>query len=182
MRLTESLTPAAVTAHAALAGALVLTAVLAAFQVFGSPVLNAPWAKLVVIAGLVGAAYLGTSRDFYLPFLGPTSIPTSVLKVGSPSDASVAVAIDAPAGATHVVYWAAKPSTLPADTPGAAYSGFTNAGVVPVAGGRATMRLACPGVYKVGPTHRVIPRHVHFRYVFANGALSAVKTRPVACP
>ena len=118
----------------------------------------------------------------YLPFLGPSAIPTSVLKVGSPSDASVAIAIDAPAGATHVVYWAAKPSTLPVDTPGAAYVGFTNAGVVPVAGGRATLRLACPGVYKVGPTHRVIPRHVHFRYVFGNGSMSSVKTRPVACP
>ena len=165
-----------------LAAALVLTAVLASVHVFGGRVLDHAWARLVVIAGLVGAAYLGTNRDFYLPFLGPSAIPTSVLKVGSPSDASVAIAIDAPAGATHVVYWAAKPSTLPVDTPGAAYVGFTNAGVVPVAGGRATLRLACPGVYKVGPTHRVIPRHVHFRYVFGNGSMSSVKTRPVACP
>ena len=103
MRLSESLTPVAVTAQATLAAALVLTAVLASVHVFGGRVLDHAWARLVVIAGLVGAAYLGTNRDFYLPFLGPSAIPTSVLKVGSPSDASVAIAIDArPTTATDV--------------------------------------------------------------------------------
>ena len=181
MRLSENLTTAGVATQAVLAMSLVATAVLASFQVFGSDVLSHNWARLIVIVGLVGAVYLGTSRDFYMPFLGPGVIPTSVLRVGSPADASVALTINAPKAATHVIYWASKPSMLPFDSPKLAYAAFTNAGVVPVAGGRATIRLACPGTYKTG-MGRVTPRHVHYRHVFASGAMSGVKTQAVPCP
>lgn len=181
MRLSENLTTASAASHAVFAMALVATAVLASFQVFGSDVLRYNWARLIVILGLVGAVYLGTSRDFYMPFLGPGVIPTSVLRVGSPADATVALAVNAPKAATHVIYWASKPSQLPFDSPKLAYAAFSNAGVVPVAGGRAMLRLSCPGTYKTG-MGRVTPRHVHFRYVFVSGAMSSVKTMPVPCP
>lgn len=181
MRISEDLTPLSVKTHAVLAMALVLTAVLASFQAFGANPLRFGWAKLVVILGLVGAVYLGSSRDFYMPFLGPGVIPTSVLRVGSPADATVALTVNAPATATHVIYWASKPSMVPFGSPKDAYAAFTNSGVVPVAGGRATLRLSCPGMYKVG-MGRTTPRHVHFRHLFASGAMSAVKTMPVSCP
>ena len=181
MRLSENLGKGHVAAHAIFTVALLFTTVLASFQVLGSNVLGSRWAKLVVMVALVGAVYLGFNRDFYLPFLGPTVVPTSVLKLGTPSDATVAIAIDAPRNATHVVYWAAKPSTMAMDNPMAAYRGFNNAGVVAVAGGRATLRLACPGTYKVG-WGRLMPRHVHYRYVFDNGVMSSVKTAAVKCP
>jgi hypothetical protein len=180
MRLQENLHKGEVTAHAVSAFALVLTAVLAAMHTFGSTVLSSSWARTVVLVALIGAVYVGTNRDFYMPFLGPTVVPTSVLKLGTPKDATVAVSIDAPRNATHVVYWAATPSTMPASSPMAAYRGFNNAGVVEVAGRRATLRLACPGTYKVG-WGRLLPRHVHYRYVFDNGVLSATKTATVTC-
>lgn len=180
MRISENLQKGEVSAHAVSAVAMVLTVVLAALQSFGSNVLSSKWARLVTVIGLVGAVYVGTNRDFYMPFLGPTVVPTSVLKVGTPMDATVAVSVDAPANATHVMYWAATPSTMPSDDPMGAYRGFNNAGVVEVAGGRATLRVACPGTYKVG-WGRLMPRHLHYRYVFSNGALSAVKTASVTC-
>lgn len=181
MRVSDNLEKGHVAAHALFAVSLLLTAVLASFQVFGSNVLGAKWARLIVLVSLVGAVYLGMNRDFYLPFLGPTVVPTSVLKVGVPADASVSISIDAPSNATHVVYWAAGPSTAPANNPMDAYRGFKNAGIVEVAGNRATLRLACPGTYKIG-WGRLLPRHVHYRYVFNNGVMSAVKTASVKCP
>jgi hypothetical protein len=181
MRLSENLTTAGVASQAVFAMALIATALIASLHVFGGDVLRHSWARLVVIVGLVGAVYLGSSRDFYMPFLGPGVVPTSVLKVGSPAAASVAITIDVPEGAVHVMYWAAKQAVLPFESPKLAYDGFSNAGVVPVAGGRATLRMACPGTYKT-PMGRVTSRHVHFRYVYASGAMSSVKTLPVSCP
>ena len=180
MRVNEKLEKVDVSARAFFALMMVLTTLLAAFQTFGANPLGSRWARLVVILSLVGAVYLGFNRDFYMPFLGPTVIPTSVLKLGTPADATVSVSIDVPKTATHVIYWAATPSTAPQDNPMAAYRGFKNAGVVEAAGGRATLRVACPGTYKVG-WGRLVPRHLHYRCVFANGSLSAVKTASVTC-
>lgn len=181
MRLSEKMQPGEVAAHLVFVVAMLLTTLLAALQSFGSNVLASKWAKLVTVVALVGAVYLGTSRDFYMPFLGPTIIPTSVLQVGTPKDASVAMSVDAPAGATHVMYWAASPSTTPATSPAKAYEGFNNAGIVQVAGGRATLRLACPGTYTVR-WNKLLPRHVHYRFIFENGMTSSVKTANVRCP
>lgn len=181
MRISDDLQKGHVAAHALFTGALVLTTLLASLQAFGSNVLGSKWARLVVLVSLAGAVYLGFNRDFYMPFLGPTVIPTSVLKLGTPSDASVAISIDAPAKATHVVYWAANPATVPSENPISAYRGFNNAGVVEVAGKRATLRIACPGTYRVG-WGRMLPKHLHYRFVFSNGVMSAVKTAAVTCP
>lgn len=180
MRITENLEKGEAAIHAVAAVALIVTAVLAALQSFGADVLSSRWARLVVLVALAGGTYVGLNRDFYLPFLGPTVVPTSVLKLGTPADATVSVTVDAPANATHVIYWAAGPSTYPSDSPPAAYQGFKNAGVVEVAGNRATLRVACPGTYKVN-RGRVLPRHLHYRYVFSNGVLSSVRTANVAC-
>lgn len=181
MRISENMEKGHVAAHATFVILLLLTTLLASFQAFGSNVFGSKWARLIAIASLVGAVYLGFNRDFYLPFLGPTVIPTTVLKVGTPPDATIAMAVDAPGTATHVMYWAANPSTMASSDPMAAYRGYNNAGVVPVAGGRATLRLACPGTYKVG-WGRMVPRHVHYRFIFANGVTSSVKTANVTCP
>jgi hypothetical protein len=181
MRLSENLEKGQVAAQVVFTGSLVATAVLASFHIFGSNVLSRTWARAIVLVALVGAVFLGLNRDFYMPFLGPTVVPTSVLRVGVPSDASVAISIDVPSNVTHVVYWAASPSTMPANSPMEAYRGFRNAGIVETSGGRATMRLACPGTYKVG-WGRLLPRHVHYRYIFNNGIMSSVKTASVKCP
>lgn len=180
MRVSENLKMADVTAHAVFAATMIVTTVLAALQSFGSNVLSSRWARLVVVVALVGAVYVGSNRDFYLPFLGPTVIPTSLLKVGTPTDSTVSISVDVPANATHVMYWAATPSAMPMDSPMSAYRGYNNAGIVEVAGGRATMRIACPGTYKVG-WGRLLPRHLHYRMIFENGATSSVKTAPVTC-
>lgn len=179
--MSDNLQKGHVAAHAFFAFALIVTTLLATLHTFGSNVLASKWSRLVVILGLVGAVYLGFDRDFYMPFLGPTVLPTTVLKVGTPADASVSVSIDAPANVSHVVYWAANPSTMSRDDPMEAYRGFNNAGIVAATNGRATLRLACPGTYKVG-WGRLLPRHVHYRYIYKTGVLSGVQTASVTCP
>lgn len=181
MRVSDNITKSGVIAHAIFAISFILTTVMAAFHVFGARVLDRTWARFIVIVALVGAVYLGSSRDFYAPHLGVNVIPTTALKQYTPTDASVAVTVDAPDGAVYALYWASKQSTLVFESPAAAYSGYENSGVVPVAGGRATLRLGCPGVYK-SSLGRVVPRHVHCRFVFPNGAMTSVKTLPVRCP
>lgn len=180
MRVSDNLQKGDVAAHAFFMISIILTVVFAAFQTFGADPFRSKWVRLVSVVALVGAVYIGTNRDLYMPFLGPTVVPPSLLKQGTPPDATVAVNINAPATATHVMYWAATPSTMPSDDPMAAYAGFKNAGVVQVAAGKATLRVACPGSYKVG-WGRLLPRHVHYRFVFSNGVLSGVKTAAVTC-
>ena len=182
LRQSDTVGKGQVIAQASFALSLVVTAVLAAVQAMGGNVLSRTWAKLLVMVGLVAAVYLGSSRDFYMPFLGPNVVPSSLLQIGTPTDATVALTVVAPPGATHVMYWAAQASLLTSSDPTKAYGAFSNSGVVPVAGGRATLRLACPGTYQVGMIKKVLPRHVHFRYVFKNGMVSSVKTQAVACP
>lgn len=181
MRISDSLHKGEVAARALFALFLIITTVLASFEAMGARVMDSPWSRLITMISLVGAIYLGLNKDFYLPFLGPTVIPTSVLKLGTPPDASVSVSVDAPKNATHVLYWASTPSNVPLESPMVAYKGFKNAGVVEVAGGRATLRLACPGAYRVG-WGKLLAKHVHYRYIFANGAMSSVKTANVSCP
>ena len=163
-----------VLAHLVFAASLIVTAVLAAVQSFGPNVLASPWARLATAVSLAGAVYLGSQRDFYMPFLGPCAMPASLLKLGTPADAPVSVEVDAPRDATHVVYWAAT-SGVSGGTPRAAYRGFQNSGVVAVEGGRAQLQIASPGTYKVA-WGRMLPKHVHYRFVFANGIMSSVKT------
>ena len=175
------MTSSAVVAHIVFVISLLVTAVLASLQALGSNVLSSSnAARLVALVALVGAVYLGTNRDFYMPFLGPTIVPTSVLKLGVPADATVSITVDAPPQATHVMYWAATAANMPFDSAAKAYSGFNNAGIVQVAAGRATMKIACPGTYRVG-WGKLLPRHVHYRFVFANGMTSGVQSAPVTC-
>lgn len=160
---------------------VLVTVALAFMHTFGSPVLSKPTAQAAVFAGLVAAVYLGTSRDFYMPFLGVNVIPPSVLKLGTPAGAEVSVTVDAPSGAMYAVYWASNPMVGPAENPATAYAGYGNSGVVEVAGGRATLRLSCPSAYKVG-FGKVVPKHVHYRFVMPTGIITSVKTKEVKCP
>ena len=142
---------------------------------------NSSWGSVVVGAAVVGAIYLIMDPSFFLPFLGETVLPPSVLTKATPQDATLTVAVGpAPAGATHAVYWAAATSNAVVGNPADAYAGFKNAGVVPIQAGMAVLALTCPAPYTV-PGGRTLSRHVHYRWVFASGMLSKVHTENVLC-
>lgn len=133
---------------------------------------------------LVGISALGImfSRDTYLPFLGTTLAPCSILQNKEPPGATKSVSVVITPN-TKVMYWAAEPSadkklgTIKSWKE--AYGQYENAGVTTSNGeGVAVFKVRDPQVYKV-PFMGKLESHVHYR-VCAEGAdagfLGAVRT------
>lgn len=159
---------------------------LASFVVLASALAHAlaPSVKIfgrrgLAVAGAVAALALAVQRDFWLGFLGPAAFPAKVLAESAPRDATAAVTVTVPADAQSVVYWAA--GTSDARGPRAAYADGSNAGVARAAGGKALLRVRCPGRYAVGG--RVLDAHVHYRVVggAGGGLIGRVQTARVDC-
>jgi uncharacterized membrane protein YuzA (DUF378 family) len=139
-------------------------------------------AIVYIAVGLAGLAliFMTGPRDVFLPFLGKTAFPTSVLlEDSSPPDADRALKVPAPPGA-RVVYWAAEASARdPVENPWDAYGRYKNAGVaIADASGHATLKVRHPAAYKVpgmlGP--RTLRPHVHYRVTTKHGMFGPVET------
>ena len=137
--------------------------------------------RWLIALALVGMIYLCMDKSTFLPFLGETVLPPSVLRVSTPAESTIDVTVSAPRNATHVIYWAAAPSMTTIVNPTEAYAGFKNAGVVQVIGGRAVLALLCPSRYKVPMKGKALDKHVHYRFVYPDGILSDVKTEKLKC-
>lgn len=132
---------------------------------------------LYVIVG-VSALGLAFHRDTYLPFLGPTVIPCSLIPERIPEGADVTVEVKVTPGA-KVLYWAAEPATEGLKKMNdwrAAYLKYMNAGVtIAGADGTATLFLKNPQPYTVPWKGRLDP-HVHFRVCGENGMMERIET------
>lgn len=128
----------------------------------------------------VGAAAIGLafSRDFYLPFLGETVMPCSVLSASTPEGADTKMSVQVHPGA-KVMYWAAEPTNE--DLKGIqdwrkAYMGFRNAGVATAdAAGNVELAVRTPQAYAV-PTKGKLNPHVHYRVCRDDGMMDRVET------
>ena len=132
---------------------------------------------LYVIVG-ISALGLAFHRDTYLPFLGPTVIPCSLIPERIPDGADAIVEVKVAPGA-KVLYWAAEPATEGLkkinDWRGA-YLKYMNAGVtIAGADGRARLLLKNPQPYTVPWKGRLEP-HVHFRVCGENGMMERIET------
>jgi hypothetical protein len=133
-----------------------------------------------VACGIVVVAALGLAlrRDVYLPFLGETVMPCSILEERVPDHADTEVSLHGITPGAKVLYWATEPATkgLAAIADWRrAYLDFANAGVaVADAGGHVMLRLRKPQPYTV-PTGRRLEAHVHWRVCGADGLLGPVQ-------
>lgn len=132
---------------------------------------------LYVIVG-VSALGLAFHRDTYLPFLGQTVMPCSLIPERIPDGADTTVEVKVTPGA-KVLYWAAEPATEGLkkinDWRGA-YLKYMNAGVtIAGADGTATLSLKNPQPYTVPWKGRLEP-HVHFRVCGENGMMERIET------
>lgn len=147
-----------------------------------------------VVYSLVGLSALlhAFSRDYYLPFLGPSVYPCGSLTPKVPKGATHSVTVFVKPGA-NVIFWAAEPPPSPilarpgydvdkvAQNPWLAYDEYANAGVSRAdARGRAVLRVRSPGQYRVPPFGRTLESHVHYRVCDSAGMLSPVQTVHVA--
>jgi len=134
-----------------------------------------------IIFGLVGLAAIALlfHRDTYLPFLGETVLPCSVLAEKTPdgADTSVSVLVEPHA---KVLFWAAEPETdhlKTVPTWQEAYLKFANAGVTTAdSSGHATLRVRRPQPYTV-PLKGTLQPHVHYRICRGGGMMDRVETK-----
>jgi len=120
---------------------------------------------LSILVGLA-AIYLATQMAFYLPFLGETVMPCSILSDRSPEHADTEVSLHGQRPGAKILFWAAEPATAGLATIKTwkqAYLEYSNAGVTTVdAGGHALLRIRKPQSYTV-PIKGVLQAHVHWR-------------------
>jgi uncharacterized membrane protein YuzA (DUF378 family) len=161
-----------------IAGALNWLAVGAADFNPVEKLLGPRYAKPVYIAVGIAAVFVMFTRDFYLPFLGETVMPCSLLQEHTPDKADTEVEVKAPAGA-KILYWAAEPATASLEKLNdwrKAYLKYMNAGVTYAnEKGVATLRVRNPQPYVVPWKGRLEP-HVHFRICGDDGFLSTIRT------
>ncbi len=127
--------------------------------------------KVVYILVAVSAIVLLFDRTSWLPFLGDSVLPASVvpLKVHD-GDTSVVVKVSPN---TKVAYWAANPGKNPEIDVYDAYGNFENSGVVQSdAHGNAVLKFNKGTAYVV-PSGKRLSSHVHYR------ELSGIMMRPV---
>ena len=127
----------------------------------------------------VSALCIMFNRDTYLPFLGETLVPCSVLDTHIPQGATLEVQVQVAPG-SKVLYWAAEPATdhlKNVNNWQQAYLKYENAGVtVANESGLAILKVRPPQPYTVPMKGKLEP-HVHFRVCGgADGFLGRIKT------
>jgi uncharacterized membrane protein YuzA (DUF378 family) len=148
-----------------------------------SALLGKTGAKVIYILVGLSAVIVALDRASFLPFLGETVMPCSLLTERTPEHADTAVEIHGLTPGAKVMFWATEPNAK-ADTDGLAklndwrraYLDFANAGVTTAdAGGHATLRVRKPQPYTV-PMKGRLEAHVHWRVCGDNGMVGPVKT------
>ncbi len=144
------------------------------------PTLVGKYAAGVYLLVGIAAIYLFLQRSTWLPYLGWSVLPDSILIPSAPETANLTVQIEISPDAKKVVYWAANPSSRIASSAKEAYKNSTNAGVVVVSTpGVANLTFQCPGRYKVAGFP--LDQHVHYREVFADNRVGPVQTQFLQC-
>ena len=132
----------------------------------------------IFFAVAVAALSMAFFRDSYLPFLGPSVMPCSLLKEQVPEHADVEVRVHVNPGA-KVLYWAAEPDNKDLETIHTwkeAYLGFRNAGVALAdANGNVSLKVRKPQGYTV-PVKGELSPHIHYRQCLENGFIDRVET------
>lgn len=138
--------------------------------------------KMIAFIVFISVVYLGFQRNTYLPFLGPSVVPHSLLK--DPKDfkkgaLKTSLTLDVPNN-TKIIYWASQPSKTVVEDPFKAYRDYGNAGIATVFDKKAELYVNCPSSYKV-PGGRTLSPHIHYRAVYPNGMAGSVETVFIKC-
>ena len=132
--------------------------------------------KIIYGAVAIAAIILALKRDSWLPFLGYTVMPSSLVPLKeNKGDISVNVRVKPNA---KVAYWATLPyKNLDIPNVKTAYGNYSNSGVVMAdKNGNATLVIA-KGTSYIVPSGMEIPRHVHYRELTDDwGMMKPIKT------
>jgi hypothetical protein len=136
---------------------------------------NMPIDKVIYGIVAVSAIVLASKKEVWLPFLGRSILPGSLVPLKTPTKSDTKVQIKTRPN-SKIAYWASKPSD---STPNVkkAYDDYSNSGVVLSNDkGEAELPILAGTGYTV-PSGRNISRHVHYRIVGLDyGLMGKVKT------
>jgi uncharacterized membrane protein YuzA (DUF378 family) len=132
--------------------------------------------KGIYVVVAVCGVLLASSRTTWLPFLGKSVLPGSLVPLKTPTQSNMKVSIKTEPNA-KVAYWAALPTGENPDV-FTAYGDYSNSGVVMSdANGNAELPILAGSGYTV-PSGRRLERHVHYRVVDEHrGMMGVVRTK-----
>jgi len=142
--------------------------------------------RIFVIFVIAAAIILMIKKDTFLPFLGLTVLPNTLIadeKIPKGANVSYTIDMNDYEEGTVVIYWAANKTDKIIEDPIEAYKDYNNVGVCKVKNGKADVRIFCPDKYKVKKIfNQLLERHFHYRIVFKDtGFLSPVMTVKLDC-
>jgi len=115
-----------------------------------------------IVAGIAGLL-IAFKRDNWLPFLGRSVFPHSILQQQTPKQATQEITVNVKVPNAKVIYWASKDTQNETTPVFEAYDDFSNAGVaLSDAQGNAVLKVQKSTGYIV-PSGKYIKRHVHYR-------------------
>lgn len=148
----------------------------------------------LLLVGIIGISvfYHLFNKYTYLPFLNYNVLPYSLLKNGTTQQenkGSISIELTIPKdnnSYSHVIYWASNESKSNDIIPmwDMAYGEFTNSGIELVNNKKSvTVNITCPTSYKVPSMFgkKVIPKHIHYRFLSKDGMMSRVFTKYIKC-
>jgi uncharacterized membrane protein YuzA (DUF378 family) len=122
-----------------------------------------PIDKIIYLTVALAGIWLANERDTWLPFLGNTVFPGSLVPLVQPIKSDTSITIKTKPN-VKIAYWAALNK---GDTTNvySAYGNYENSGVVMSdANGNAVLPIMTGTGYTI-PSGEVLPRHVHYRMV-----------------
>ena len=135
---------------------------------------NSIAARMLCISIGLSALSVAFNRDTYLPFLGESVFPCSVLGNQTPPGATRSIQVRVQPD-SKVVYWASEPGSGRGSWD-QAYLTYQNAGVATSdSSGIAILKVREPQGYSV-PIRGHIESHIHFRICGQQGFIGRIKT------
>ena len=134
--------------------------------------------KVIYVLVALAALKIAMHRTNWLPFLGKTVMPQSLVPLSQPKNSNHIIRVRTRPN-VKVAYWSALPNATPNKVPDVltAYGDYSNSGVVMSdAKGIAEFSIMEGSGYET-PSGRRLRRHVHYRVVgLTNGMMGSIKT------
>lgn len=138
---------------------------------------NIPINNIIYLIVAVAGILLASERNTWLPFLGLTVFPDSLVPLVQPTKSDRSISIKTLPN-VKIAYWSALNKGEKTDVY-LAYGNYENSGVVVSdANGNATLPIMTGTGYTL-PSGVVLPRHVHYRIVNSqeyNGMMGRIET------
>ena len=136
---------------------------------------NYPINKLIYLVVCIAGISLAIRKDTWLPFLGWTVFPSSLLEIKNPENFNTKINILTKPN-SKIIYWAATGKNHPNQDVYTAYGNLKNSGVtVSDDKGNAELHILEGDGYIV-PSGQKISKHIHYRVVESNTILGDVES------